>query len=173
MKLKRKIRKIKNSGLFQFPTTESDPIEIAGSLNRLILNVNQYLSLGIDFDGEIGRYIDSPNSMHAALNMALPTEKVYVGGIYEFTYKNLSMPPVHKENIDYFYELNLAIRNATSQEINSYLEKYDKLLDVFIDTITNAEGIISVEFEKGQYAPALIGILKGKKELLSEILDLD
>lgn len=166
---KRNLKKIKQDLLRQGGLFDLNPAYNArhfNTLNRLIVDVNQYKTLNIIFDAEIPYVYESDIHRVLAGNMFSVPVGPYCG-IYEFIYKYLNNN-LTVANSEYPQELIVMINEATSQEIFNYLLKFRDILEFFEGVMVNTQWV-SQDFPDGKYDNHTLVVVKNKKQQLSAI----
>ena len=131
------------------------------TLNRLVLDVNNYYDLNISFDREISyrheHYLG--DSFDTFFDITERNEEYC--GIYEFLYKYLNNNE-NLENSNYSDGLLDIIRYSNHQQMSDYLQKLEDILKIFADVMVSNDGIISSDFPNGKYDRYTFDFVKEK-----------
>ena len=134
------------------------------TLNRLILDANKYHDLNIIFDFEIQYTYEHG----LGFIFSQPRREIYCG-IYEFVYKCLNDNEKVRD-LNYSEGILDMLREADSHQTIDYLQKFDKILEIFEDIMINSQGIISQDFPDGRYDEHALVIVRDKRRRCSNLL---
>ena len=156
-------KRLREGDLFDFNAGYST--RYCDTLNRLILDANKYHDLNIIFDSEI-QYIHE----HGLGSMFLePRHKIYCG-IYEFVYKCLN-DNERVRDLKYPEGIFDILQQADWHQTIDYLQKFDKILEIFEDIMINSQGIISQDFPDGRYDEHALVIFRDRRRKCSNLLN--
>ena len=155
-------KKLLEGDLFDFNVVYST--RYCNTLNRLILDANKYHDLNIIFDFEI-QYVYE-HSLGSIFSQ--PRREIYCG-IYEFLYKCLNdNERVH--DLKYPEGIFDILRGADWHQTIDYLQKFDKILEIFEGIMINSQGITSQNFPDGRYDEHALVIVRDKRRKCSNLL---
>ncbi len=136
----------------------------ANTLNRLILDANEYGHFNIIFDRKVDYVYESNPLVMFSSSVSIRCS------IYECVYKyltnNRKMP-----NMEYTEGLGAIIHKANWDETIDYLQKFNDLLVIFENLIIGNQNIRSYDFPDGKYDEHALIIIRDKRRKCEGLLD--
>lgn len=154
--------KLSEEYLFDFNIQYS--FSYANTLNRLILDANEYKNLNIIFDRKVD-YIYESNP----LVLFSPSVRLHCS-IYELVYKYLNNNR-RLPNMEYAEGLSTIIQKANWDETIDYLRKFNELLGIFEDLMISNQNIVEYDFPEGRYDKHALVIVRDKRRKCVNLLD--
>ena len=153
--------KLSEEYLFDFDHQYS--FSYANTLNRLILDANEYGHFNIIFDRKVD-YIYENNPLVMFSSSVSIRCSIYEC-VYKFLNNNRKMP-----NMEYVEGLNAIIQKANWDETIDYLRKFNDLLGVFENLIIGSQGIVEYDFPDGRYDKHALVIIRDKRRKCEVLL---